>query len=174
MIPATSHTLSTIIAVQNRYPPGKVERRIIAYYFEGLKYELYNLISLRLGRDSREAETCKDKLKRLLTAIKRTCYEMVNEELIDRDRLDGRTIAEIVGYIVTPDDIESSPLWNKLEPLLTFTFSRHKGVVPYIKNQVIEYIIKRTPLIETQYERLWQGAIEYIDRYKREKKEVNA
>ena len=175
MFPATAHTLSMVTATQNDFEPGKVERRIIAYFFEGLKYDLYNLVSLRLGRNSREAETCKDKLRQLIAAVKRVCYEMINEELdskvlYDSDSegqlvLEGHAIAEIVGYITQPDDVVNGSLWLQLEPLFDYTFKSNKQAIKFLQNQVINYVQTRVPMLETNYAEQWAGAVDYITKF---------
>ncbi len=165
MLPATAHTLVAISILQNEFEPGRVERRIIAYYFEGLKYELYNLVSLRLGRDSREAETCKDKLRKALATVKKICYEMVNEDLDGKVRLDGHAIAGIVHYATRPNDIITGPLWHNLEPLFNFTFKGKQGVIKFLQDEVTNYIQKRTPMLESQFAVQWEGAVRYIRNY---------
>lgn len=166
MFPATANTLTTIIAAQTEIEPGTVERRLVSYFFEGLKYDLYDLISIRLGRDSREAETCKGKVLAIMRSVKKVCYELINDELNGRKQLDGQALVGIVRYIVPSNDPTGGPLWRQLEPLFRFTFKSDKHALKFIREQIDEYVLQRAPLIERDFDKQWAGAVEYIKRYR--------
>ncbi len=167
MLPATACTLTSIIAAQQtKFEPGTVERRIVSCFFEGLKYDLYDLISVRLGRDSREAETCKGKVLAIMRSVKKVCYELINDELNGRQQLDGQALVGIVRYIVPSNDLAGGPLWRQLEPLFRFTFKSDKHALNFLRTQVDDYVQQRAPLIEKDFEKQWAGAVKYIRRYR--------
>lgn len=166
MLPATAHTLTAIVIPRTEFEPGTVERRIVSYFFEGLKYDLYDLVSIRLGRNSREAETCKGKVLGIIRGVKKICYELINDELDGRKQLDGRALVDIISYIVPKDDLTNGPLWRQLEPLFRFTFRSNNHAIKYLQDEVANYIQQRIPAIEREFDRQWNKAVESIRRYR--------
>lgn len=161
---STATTLATIVALQDGFETGRVERRMVAYFFEGLKYDLYDMVSLRLGRNSREAETCKNEIRQIIGKVKKVCYELVNSEIEGIFRLDGRALTGIVGYVMPMPRISDGALWQQLDKLIVFTF-KDKAVVKFIMDRVYEYAQDRIPKIVTQYDEQRAGAIDYIRKH---------
>lgn len=142
--------------------PGKIERRIINFFFEGLKRSLYDYASLRLGRESREADIFKDEIRRILKRIRQTCYEMVAEELAISKVLTGTDIVNIIKYVLPPDS-ENGVLWGKLRELIQFTFGgRSNEVSEFLFPRIKTYVISRLAQITDNYENEREGAIQHL------------
>ena len=162
--PSTATTLVAIVAAQDGFETGRVERRMVAYFFEGLKYDLYDMVSLRLGRNSREAETCKNEIRQIIGNVKKVCYELINDEIDGHFRLDGAALTGIVRYVMPMPKISDGALWQQLDRLIGFTF-KEKAVVKFIMDRVYEYAQDRIPKLITQYDEQRAGAIDYLRKH---------
>ena len=146
------------------FDPGVVERRIINYYFEGLKRNIYNYTSLRLGRDSREAAVFKDQVRQILKNVRQTCYEMISEELIQFPSgvLPGPVIADIIEYVLPDDNTQTGPFWTQFDNLLRFTFKQYNEVIQFMEPRIQSYVNNRLSQIRNQYDAEREGAIKHL------------
>lgn len=166
----TGATMATVCNTTPRtrhrreFDPGVVERRIIAYFFEGIKRKLYDWSSMRWGRDSQEAETFKDEVRKIIKGVRQMCYDMVTEELDGAPQLSGDALAEIIRYALPPE----GHFWSKLNDLLGFTFGNQAAAIKkFITPGIETYIAHRLPNLSTNYGQERTGAIEYLRRTKR-------
>ncbi len=146
------------------FDPGVVERRIINYYFEGLKRNIYNYTSLRLGRDSQEAKVFKDQVRQILKTVRQTCYEMVTDELIQYPSgvLPGTILADIIEYVLPDNNSQTGPFWVQFDSLLKFTFKQYNEVIQFMAPRIQSYVHNRLPQIRNQYDVERAGAIQHL------------
>lgn len=165
----TSTNMPPPVTDTHEFPPGTVERRIIAFYLDGIKRKLYDWGSLRLGRDTAEGMTFKEEIRKVFYNIRRTCYDLVNSELQESGdtKLTAAAIVSIVNYAITTTDSDNvaGPLWTQITSLVNFTFGQaSRSVLNFIEPRIRDFIVARTAHIRDDFDEEWSGAIDYLVR----------
>lgn len=149
---------------QLEFDPGVVERRIVNYYFEGLKRNIYDYASLRLGRNSREAAVFKDQVRQILRTVRQTCYEMIDDEMHQYPSgiIPGGILADIIEYVLPDNDLHSGAFWTQFDKLLRYTFKQYNEVIQFMAPRIHSYVSNRLPQIRTQYDAEREGALQHL------------
>lgn len=159
---AGGQTGQTFTFICEDLPNGTVERRIIAFFCEPIKRTLYDLASMKLGRDTREAEVFKDAVRDIMRETRKVAYDLLNDHM---DHSTGITVDDIIEVLlyVFPEKQDTGLFYSRLEELVTYAFGQSaKGTNAYFKSRIRYYIQNRIPRIRSNYQEEWDGARSHI------------
>ena len=157
-------TASTEVDVFISIEVGAVERRVVSFFCEPIKRMIYDLVSMKLGRDSAEATAFKGQVREIVREARGVAYEILNDHLEHDGQITRSDVVEAIRYIF-PTDQKSGVFYRRLYSLVKYTFGgRADDTMAYFNSRIADYITNRIPRLEREYEAELSGAREHIER----------
>lgn len=158
---STAHTMSDV-RVEPSFGPGVVERRMVAFPFDLIKRKLYDMGSMRMGRDSQEAQAFKASVLDIIREVKRQGYDLIDSDLevSDSGVLGQQEIVDIIKYLA-PEDQQTGIFYTRLRDLVSFAF-RDEAARSYVYNYIGRYTRSILRRLEQDFNGEWAGAVAHL------------